>query len=154
MNNNPAIKQSDPASPAARTMMNALWEEIQTRHGFKSTNPFDPASFAVTKACFWVAFANNEPVGSIAIAPLSEHEAELDIMYVAPCFRGSGIAQELMASLEKHAIENDFTIIKLRAGAPQPEALRFYEKAGFTRIAAFGKWINDNTAICFQKKLI
>ena len=153
MNNDSIIKQSDPASPAARTMMNALWEEIQTRYDFKSPNPFDPASFAQTRAGFWIAIANNEPVGSIAIAPLSEHEAELDIMYVAPSLRGSGIAQELMVLLEKHAIENDFTIIKLRAGAPQPEALRFYEKSGFIRIAPFGKWINDNTAICFQKEL-
>ena len=153
MNNHPIIKQVDPASPVARMMMDALWEEIQTRYGFKAPSPFDPASFTVTKAGFWIAFANNEPVGSIAISPLSEHEAELDIMYVVPSSRGSGIAQGLMASLEKHAKENDFTIIKLRAGSPQHEALRFYEKTGFTRIAAFGKWINDHTAICFQKEL-
>ena len=100
-----------------------------------------------------IAFANNEPVGSIAIVPLSEHEAELDIMYVVPSFRGSGIAKELMTALE-HAKENEFTIIKLRAGAPQPEALRFYEKMGFTQITAFGKWVNDATAACFEKKLL
>ena len=154
MKNDPIIKKEDPASLAARMMMNALWEEIQTRNGFKALNPFDPASFAKTRAGFWITFVNNDPVGSIAIAPLSEPEAELDIMYVAPSFRGSGIAQELMVSLEKHAKENDFTIIKLRAGTPQPEALRFYEKTGFTPIAAFGKWINDNTSICFQKELL
>lgn len=154
MNSIPVIKKVDPASRAARTMMEALWEEIQTRYGFKAANPFDPASFAGTRAGFWIAFANNEPVGSIAIVPLSEHEAELDVMYVVPLSRGSGIAKELMNTLEQHAKENEFTIIKLRAGAPQPEALRFYEKMGFTQITAFGKWMNDDTAICFEKKLL
>jgi GNAT superfamily N-acetyltransferase len=153
MRNIPVIKKADPASPEARAMMEALWEEIETRYGFKAPNPFDPVCFEGTGSGFWIAFADNEPVGSIAIAPLSEHEAELDIMYVAPFFRGSGIAKELMASLEQHAKENDLTIIKLRAGLPQPEALRFYEKMGFTRIPAFGKWINDSTAICFEKKI-
>lgn len=154
MNSIPVIKKVDPASPAARTMMEALWEEIQTRYGFKAPNPFDPVSFAGTRAGFWIAFANNEPVGSIAIVPLSEHEAELDIMCVVPSFRGSGIAKELMTALEQHANANDLTIIKLRAGAPQPEALRFYEKVGFTQITTFGKWMNDDTAICFEKKLL
>jgi len=154
MRNTPVIKKADPASPEARAMIEALWEEIETRYGFKAPNPFDPVSFEGTRSGFWIAFVNNEPVGSIAIAPLSEHEAELDIMYVAPFFRGSGIAKELMASLEQHAKENDLIIIKLRAGLPQPEALRFYQKMGFTRIPAFGKWINDSTAICFEKKII
>jgi len=154
MNSIPVIKKVDPASSPARTMMEALWEEIQTRYDFKSPNPVDPASFAGTRAGFWIAFANNEPVGSIAIVPLSDHEAELDIMYVVPSFRGSGIAKELLTALEQHAKENEFTIIKLRAGAPQPEALRFYEKSGFTEITAFGKWVNDVTALCFEKKLV
>ena len=64
------------------------------------------------------------------------------------------LPQKLMAAAVKHAKENNFTLLKLRAGAPQPEALRFYEKEGFTRIPAFGKWVDDSTAVCMQKKLV
>jgi len=39
----------------------------------------------------------------------------------------------------------------LRAGEPQPEAMRFYAAAGFTRIPVFGKWVEDPTSICLAK---
>ncbi|WP_275092271.1 hypothetical protein [Leptospira bandrabouensis] len=41
----------------------------------------------------------------------------------------------------------------LRAGAPQPEALALYKNFGFKEIPAFGKWVSDPTAICFEKKI-
>ena len=147
------IKKVDPGSPAARLMMDALWEEIQIRYDFESSNPFDPVSFSDNRAGFWVAFVNHEPSGSIAISPLTEQEAELDIMYVSPSVRCTGIAHELLAVLEQHARENKFNIIKLRCGEPQPEALRFYEKEGFYPIPSFGRWVGDHTALCFEKKL-
>lgn len=155
MNNVVTIKKVPPGSAEAQLMSAALWEEIQSRYGFKAPNPFDAASFATANAAFWIASnADNKPVGSIAVAPISNTETEIDMMYVSPDYRGCGIAQNLMAVAVKHAKENNFTLLKLRAGAPQPEALRFYEKEGFTRIPAFGKWVNDSTAICFEKKIL
>ncbi len=153
MTNEIIITKADPRSPAARMMMDALWEEIQTRYGFKAPNLMNPDDFLSERAGFWLAFQENNPVGSVALVPLSDPEAELDVMYVAPSCRGSGAAQELLKMLEAHAKENGFSVIKLRAGAPQPEALRFYEKMGYTKTELFGRWINDNTAICYEKKL-
>ena len=154
MNNVVIIKKVSPGSAEAQLMSAALWEEIQSRYGFEAPNPFDAASFAAGNAGFWIARdAANKAVGSIAVAPLNNTESEIDMMYVSPGYRGCGIAQKLMAAAVKHAKENNFTLLKLRAGAPQPEALRFYEKEGFTRIPAFGKWVDDSTAICFEKKI-
>jgi GNAT superfamily N-acetyltransferase len=147
------IKKEDPFSPDAKLMMDLLWEEIQARYGFKAPNPIDQSGFAVAGAGFWVARRQDTPVGSIALTPLPPNEAEMDVMYVAPASRGTGVAQQLMQVAEQHAKENGFTLIKLRAGMPQPEALRFYEKAGFKRIPAFGKWLFDETAICFAKEV-
>jgi GNAT superfamily N-acetyltransferase len=153
MTNKTIIEKIDPASPAALQMMDALWEEIQTRYEFRAPNPFDPVSFTGPRAGFWVAFFNKELVGSIAISPLSGQEAELDIMYVAPSCRGTGLAHELLIVLEQFARENNFKLVKLRTGLPQPEALRFYEKEGFYQIPLFGRWIGDDTALCFEKKI-
>jgi putative acetyltransferase len=44
-------------------------------------------------------------------------------------------------------------VLRLRAGEPQPEALRFYAAAGFLPIPPFGKWVDDDTARCFEKLL-
>lgn len=152
---NTIIKKVEPASAEAKQMAGALWQEIQTRYGFIAPNPFAPTLFSDERAGFWIAFGvdDEKPIGSIAVAPINANEAEIDIMYVSPHYRGCGIAQELMNTLVKHSKEKDFHVLKLRTGAPQPEALRFYEKEGFTRIPAFGKWVDDSTAVCMEKKL-
>ncbi len=134
-------------------VLDALWTEIQTRYGFKAPNPMNFKPFAAPRAGLWIAYSGGNPVGSIGLYPFTETEAELDVMYVAPDFRGTGLAQRLVAVAERFAQHNRFQRIKLRAGEPQPEAIRFYEKAGFGRIESFGKWQSDPTAVCFEKTL-
>ncbi len=151
--NKVTIQKADPHSNAAQKMMNALWEEIQNRYDFRAPCPFNAADFSGHNACFWIASVNDEPAGSIAITPLSATEAELDIMYVIPAARGSGLAHELLATLEQFAEDKKMKVIKLRCGTPQPEALSFYKREGFRPAAAFGKWTKDDTALCFEKEL-
>lgn len=142
-----------PDSAPAQAMLEALWAEIQRRYEFSAPNGIHPEAFSGPRAGFWVAMAGDMPVGSIAIKPLGEDSCELDAMYVAPEFRGAGVAQRLLDTLEAHARRHGFTGIRLRAGGPQPEAVRFYEKMGFYRIPCFGHWIEDRTAWCFEKLL-
>ena len=85
--------------------------------------------------------------------PLSEDLAELEAMYVAPAHRGSGVGQRLMETFERYADESGFRSICLRAGKPQPEALRFYEKMGFRRIENYGQWVGDPSAWRYGKYL-
>jgi GNAT superfamily N-acetyltransferase len=146
-----ALEDSNTAS--ARLMLDALWDEIQRRYEFTAPNAIQPDAFTGPGAGFWIAFSGEVPVGSIALMPLSEGVSELDAMYVAPEFRRTGLAQRLLGEVEAHARQNGFTAIRLRAGAPQPEAVRFYEKMGFYRIPRFGRWKDDETAWCFEKKL-
>ncbi len=153
MVSNVVISPCDPFSPSARVLSDALWDEIQRRYGFAAPNPFDPAAFTGPVGGFWAATANDQPVGSIALTPLDHPAAELDVMYVAPGHRGTGVARALLAALERHARAAGVTVLRLRAGEPQPEALHFYAAAGFVPIAPFGKWIGDDTARCFEKTL-
>lgn len=148
-----AINKADPASPAAHQMMEGLWNEIQTRYGFHAPNPFPSMDFNQKGSCFWIARVGEQPVGSVAIFPLPEDESELDMMYVIPSMRGTGMAHELMKTVLNFAREQNYSCIRLRTGAPQPEAIRFYEKHGFSPIPRFGRWVGDETAICYAKKL-
>jgi putative acetyltransferase len=153
MANQIVVQGCDPFSPQARALSEALWDEIQRRYGFTAANPFDPAAFTGPAGGFWVATDNSAPVGCIGLSPLDDHVAELDVMYVAPEHRGAGVARALLAALETHARSAGVSVLRLRAGEPPPEALRFYIAAGFVPIAAFGKWIGDDTARCFEKVL-
>ncbi len=145
---------SDPFSAEARGMSDALWVEIQQRYGFTAPNPYEPASFSGPVGRFWVAVDNDgKPVGSIALAPLDPPDAELDVMYVAPEHRRAGVARLLLAALESHCRTAGVGVLRLRAGEPQPEALRFYTAAGFVPSRPFGRWVGDDTARCFEKVL-
>jgi GNAT superfamily N-acetyltransferase len=134
-------------------MASALWSEIQDRYDFQAPDPFDPDAFAGPIGGFWIAFDGDQPVGSVALTPLEENVAELDVMYVAPDHRRAGVARTLFAVLEEHARTVGIKVLRLRAGEPQPEALSFYRSAGFTPIPAFGRWADDPTARCFGKTL-
>ncbi len=134
-------------------MSDALWEEIQRRYGFSAPNRFDPASFAGPIGGFWVAADDGDPVASIALSPLGDNAGELDVMYVAPSHRRSGLARALLAALEEHARAAGVSVLRLRAGEPQPEALAFYADVGFSPIPPFGTWAGDDTARCFEKSL-
>jgi putative acetyltransferase len=147
------VAACDPASIEAQAMSDALWAEIQRRYRFTAPNPFDPADFAGPIGGFWVARVDGMPVGSIALTPLESPAAELDVVYVAPDHRRGGVAQALLAALEEHARTAGITVLRLRAGEPQPEALRFYRAAGFAPIEPFGRWVGDDTARCLEKPL-
>ena len=92
-------------------------------------------------------------MGSIALMPLENGVAEMDVMYVAPSHRGSGVARDLLDALEDHARHAGIAEVRLRAGDPQPEAMRFYAKSGFTPIASFGRWVDDPTARCLARRI-
>jgi len=148
-----AISPCDPSAPSARAMAAALWGEIQHRYGFVAPDPFAPSDFAGPVGGFWVATAGGDAVGSVALTPSEAGAAELDVMYVDPAHRKAGVARALLAAAVEHARSAGITVIRLRAGEPQPEALRFYTAAGFTPIAPFGKWIGDDSARCFELHL-
>ncbi|EPG66215.1 GNAT family N-acetyltransferase [Leptospira wolffii] len=154
MDQKPNIGLIDPYSSEAIEMMEALWIEIQTRYGFQAPNPMKPEHFIGPRYGFWIAKSGQETAGSVALVPWSQSVAELDVMYVDPRFRRSGIASLLVEALESFAKKEGFSFIRLRAGAPQPEALRFYEKQGYIRIESFGRWASDDTAWCYEKKIL
>ena len=147
------VTACDPSSPPARAMAEALWGEIQQRYGFVAPDPFDPSDFSGPIGGFWLATAGGDAIGSIALTPLEGGAAELDVMYVAPAHRGVGVAQALLAALLAHARAAGVAVARLRAGEPQPEALRFYTAAGFEPIEPFGKWVGDDSARCFELHL-
>jgi GNAT superfamily N-acetyltransferase len=147
------IVRADPASEQARAMARALWDEIQRRYGFTADDPYDPTAYTGRGGAFWLAMDDDRAVGSVALSPIDQNDAELDVMYVASDYRRRGVARALLAALEEHARAAGISRVLLRSGEPQPEAMRFYADEGFTPIPPFGKWVGDDTARCLAKPL-
>jgi putative acetyltransferase len=82
---------------------------------------------------------------------LERDYGEIKRMFVRPGFRGRGVATALLAFLESRARESGCARFVLETGARQPEALAFYERAGYVRCAPFGDYAEDPHSVFMQK---
>lgn len=82
---------------------------------------------------------------------LGAEYGEVKRMYVHPEGRGAGIAKALLAFLEAEAGARGCRLFTLETGISQPEALAFYERAGYSRRAPFGRYRDDPFSVFMQK---
>lgn len=100
-----------------------------------------------------VAYQNQEPIGCGAFKPYDNESVEVKRMYVRPSNRGTGIAAEILTSLENWAQEIGNKRAVLETGKRQVEAVRFYHKSGYHRIPNYGQYVQMENSNCFEKLL-
>jgi GNAT superfamily N-acetyltransferase len=86
---------------------------------------------------FWVALADSEVVGTIALRDIDNHQGALRKMFVKPDYRGKeqGVAQGLFDELVSSAIASGIHDLFLGTIERFVAAHRFYERNGFVQIA-------------------
>lgn len=87
---------------------------------------------------FWGAFSNGELVGTIALIAIGHQAGAIRKMFVKKEFRGKekSIAQQLLNHLMAYCEAKNITDIYLGTIAQMNAAQRFYERNGFSPIAA------------------
>lgn len=79
---------------------------------------------------------------------------ELKRMYVEPGRRGSGLAKSLLDAADALARELGAPQLYLETGVRQPEAVRFYERHGFTVIPRYPPWVESDLSICYARPVL
>ncbi|QNF32825.1 GNAT family N-acetyltransferase [Adhaeribacter swui] len=100
-----------------------------------------------------IAYRADEPVGCGAIKQYTDDTMEVKRMYVLPEYRGQGIAAEILGELEKWADELGYAACVLETGKKQPEAIRLYQKSGYTVIPNYGQYVGVDNSVCMTKQL-
>ncbi len=100
-----------------------------------------------------VAFEDDLPVSCGAIKPIDEKKVEVKRMYTTPAVRGKGVASKVLAELEAWASEMSFTQIILETGKRQKDAVRLYEKNGYSVIPNYEPYVGVQNSVCFKKVL-
>ena len=129
----------------ARALIGELDAELNSdyppeqRHGFSVERVFQP------DVLFFIARddagpADCGPVGCGAVALQPGGMAEVKRMYVRPRARGRNVAQAILDRLEAEARSRGATRLVLETGDIRHAAIRFYERAGFTRCGPFGAY--------------
>lgn len=78
---------------------------------------------------------------------------ELKRMYVAPTSRGTGAASRLLEAAEALARELGAPRVYLETGTAQPEAIRFYERSGYSRIPLYPPYLESTMSVSYEKAL-
>jgi putative acetyltransferase len=118
----------------------------EQRHGLSVERIFQPG------VMFFIARLAGEAVGCGGVAFLAGGGgggagdgnggglAEVKRMYVRPAARGRDVARTILARLEAEACARGASRLVLETGDNRDAAIRLYERAGFTRCAAFGAY--------------
>jgi GNAT superfamily N-acetyltransferase len=150
------IERVDPAGPEARWCVAQYFAELARRfeHGFDPAQslPADDPEFRPPAGAFLVALADAEPVACGAVKTLAPGVGYLKRMWVADSVRGLGVGGRMLRALEAEARELGLTTVRLETNRALVEAIRLYQRAGYTEIAAF----NDEPYAhhWFEKRLV
>lgn len=112
---------------------------------------FKLSDVEVPRAAFVIARVDGYPVGCGALRPIDDTTAEVKRMFTRTDFRRRGVAQAVLAELERLAVEFGYDTIKLQTGPKQLDAAALYELVGYHRIPFYsGNW---DQVLAYQKDL-
>ncbi|WP_084428503.1 GNAT family N-acetyltransferase [Kibdelosporangium aridum] len=130
--------------PRLAGMLAALDRDLRDRYPDEDIGP----SPVPPGARFVLACRGQSPVGCVSVQPKG-NDFELKRMFVAPQARGTGVALLLLEAAASVVLDAGGRRIVLQTGTRQPEAIRLYEKSGYTRIPNH----QDPLSVCFAKDL-
>jgi|GEM_PF-105264 ribosomal protein S18 acetylase RimI-like enzyme len=146
------VKPEDPTTSDASTLINELSATLALITGDSGRASFDVADVQGPAACFAVARDRmGIAAGCGAFRPLPDGVAELKRMYARPGQVGVGGA--ILAFLEGQARKLGYRELWLETRIANTRAMRFYEKHGYRRREAFGKYVGNPEAVCYEKSL-
>ncbi|MHB1654482.1 MAG: bifunctional helix-turn-helix transcriptional regulator/GNAT family N-acetyltransferase [Desulfitobacteriaceae bacterium] len=94
-------------------------------------------NYSPKKDRLWLAEANGEIVGTVAIVGHSPVKAQLRWFIINPAFRGIGLGRALLDEALKYCRENGYKKIFLETTEDQKKAVNMYVKAGFKKVDEF-----------------
>ncbi len=139
--------------PAGVALRRAQRDELTIRYENPNSEP-GPAPTADDILLFLIAEEDDgTPVACGGLRRIDESHGEVKRMYVVPEYRGSGAATRVLRELERRAITLGWERLVLETGDRQPDAIRFYEREGYTRIPNFGYYADSPLSLCFERFL-
>jgi GNAT superfamily N-acetyltransferase len=106
---------------------------LYTAEGFAATTPdANGVCTRMKEGPVWVALLNGSPIGTIA-ALLQAESLYVRGLAVVPAARGSGVAENLLAEIERYAAHTGCRRLFLSTTPFLSAAIRLYEKWGFHR---------------------
>ncbi|MEM7659139.1 MAG: GNAT family N-acetyltransferase [Bacteroidota bacterium] len=109
-----------------------------------------PGKYGPPLGCLLLAKQEGVAAACVAFQPLEEGICEMKRMYVAPEFRGKGIARALCQALIEEAMAAGCTHMRLDTHPSMTAAQQLYQQLGFEEISRYNQ--NPTPGIRFFEK--
>lgn len=93
------------------------------------------------------------PAGCGALLFQEDGAGELKRIYIRPQYRGRKLGEQIVASLEKVAIERACYLLRLETGIQQQPAITLYRRCGYDICEAFPPYTADPLSVFMFKKI-
>ena len=110
-----------------------------------------PANLAPAAGLLLLARVDGDPAGLGGVRHLDTPVAEIKSMYVAPAYRGIGLARRILAELEGAAAENGCEASRLDTSDYLTAAIALYRAAGYREVADYNG--NPKANLWFERQL-
>lgn len=110
-----------------------------------------PADLEPPNGVLLLVQVGGAPAGLGGVRHLDTEVAEVKSMYLAPRFRGGGVAGRLLAELEKIAAERGCAAVRLDTSDYLTAAIRLYEAAGYRQVPDYNG--NPKANLWFERRL-
>ena len=151
------IEPGAPRSEEAGALLQKLDEALSRGYAPDQQHGLSVEALEEPHVHFFLARQDGRAVGCGAVA-LFDGFGEIKRMFADQDTRRSGVGTSLVARFEEVARRHNRPLLRLETGIHQHEALRFYERLGFSRRPAFGAYLDlpphtIETSIFFEKAL-
>jgi GNAT superfamily N-acetyltransferase len=110
-----------------------------------------PANLAPPAGLLLLARVDGDPAGLGGVRHLDTPIAEIKSMYVAPAYRGIGLARRILAELERAAAEHGCGASRLDTSDYLTAAIALYRAAGYREVADYNG--NPKANLWFERQL-
>ncbi|MFL5616900.1 MAG: GNAT family N-acetyltransferase [Gemmatimonadaceae bacterium] len=93
-----------------------------------------PGPYIAPLGAIWLAQANGEAIGCVALRPLPDGIGEVKRMYVEAAWRGNGVGRALLQTLIAHARALGYQQLRLGTITEMTAARSLYQSLGFVPI--------------------
>ncbi len=148
-----AVSLEEPlGSRSAQELIGGFVDEIRRLYPTwtpQSGPSAEPSDFEPPGGSFVVLYVKDEPVACGGLKRLDDDAAEIKRLFVRPNVRRLGLGRRVIDDLERIARDRGYRVVRLDTGAGQPQAVRLFEAAGYTRIGDYNG--NPFASFWFEK---
>ena len=155
-----SIQAERPDQPEVVALLDALDHYLASLYAPEDNHILDVQALLAPSVRFLVARLNGQAVGcgAVRLMPGESDTAgrpygEIKRMYVAPAQRGQRLAEQLLQRLEQPLRDEGIALALLETGGEQRQAVRLYERCGYTQCAPFGGYPDNGRSLFYAKTL-